>query len=294
MKKCKKKVEDIRQELDERQKQSYILMDKLGNLELDVMESFDDFADVLEEFKERPDLNKNIFGKKKLPTINTDEFRVLSSSAIEIKLAVKNAADGVVGCVAAGGSVGIALTVLEAVSTGAGGTTGAALLSAITSGSVAQLTISMLNPLLGIGVLVGGAITLVKSFNLSEKVKDAKKEVEDMQEKSNSIIVCLNKLDDLCLQYYEAMREIKGYYDSNFFPVKRAVEEGRNTMAGLSKEEKTKFENSIILADILYKMCKVQFIQQTKTIDGINNVNEKEINNILSVVKITKNRLNIV
>lgn len=97
----------------------------------------------------------------------------------------------------------------------------------------------------------------------------------------------------MCTRYNDVMNEIKSYYDINFLPIKHAVEEGRNTMKQLSKEEKVKFENSVILADLLYKMCKVQLVKQAETEEGINSVNEEDIESIFSAAKTVKNRLNI-
>ena len=289
--KCKEKEKAIKQQIEEKQKESNYIMDRLGNLELDVMESFEDFANVLEQLKERPDLNKRIFGKKTLPSIDAKEFRALSSSALAIKLAVKNAADGVVGCIATSGGVGIALTVLEAASAGTGGSTGAALLSAITSGSAAQLSASLLSPLLGIGLLVGGGISFVKGFKLSSDALKVKKEVNELGKKADLIMRNLTIIDEFSTQYYNLMKELKSDYDINFLPVKCAVEEGRTK--NLSKDELIKLENSIILADLLCKMCKVQFVKQATTEDGVNSVNDKEIKNTMLTVRAMKEKLSI-
>ena len=290
--KCNEKAIIIKQQIEEKQIESNRLMDRLGSLELDIMESFDDFANVLEQLKERPDLNKNFFGKKKIPFIDVNEFRDLSSSASAIKQVVKNSADGVVGCVATGGGVGVALAVLEAVSAGTGGSTGAALLGAITSGSAAQLSLSLLSPLLGIGVLVGGGIVFVKGFTLSGKALKVNKEVKELEKKANQIIANLNTIDEFSKQYYDMLKELKGYYDISFSSIKRAVEEGRDKK--LTKEEMMKLENSIILVDLLCKMCKVQFVTQAETKEGINYVNEKDIKGALQNARaVKKQRLGI-
>ncbi len=49
----------------------------------------------------------------------------------------------------------------------------------------------------------------------------------------------------------------------------------------------------VILVDLLCKMCKVQFVKQAATNDGVNCVNDKEIKNTLLAAQAMKEKLSV-
>ena len=113
-------------------KETTSIMDKLGKLELNILSSFKDFADVFEMIHNRPEFKEISVGDVTLPTYSAEELEKTSVGAGVLLGGLGGAAAGTAGGFAAAGATTAAVHALGFASTGAaiGSLKGAALTNA--------------------------------------------------------------------------------------------------------------------------------------------------------------------
>lgn len=266
------------------------VMENLGSLELEVCESFERFADLIERVKNRPEFEEISTGSFDIPRYSAQELRDVSVAASLVIGAIggagTGAVTGVVAAVAAKGAIaavcvastgtsiatlhGIAATnailaVLGGGTLAAGGggiALGATVLSAATA---------------GIGILIGGIVFNLVGSSLSGQVDEAREQMLEAERQIDPICKYLGKLKTLATRYHKCLRRVYDIYLEHMDRFSCIVcDEGRTDWYGFTDEEKLSFENLVLLTGVLYGMCKTNLVIDSEEEDGVNEVNLKE------------------
>lgn len=161
-------------------------MDLLGNLELSILNSFEEFSNIIEKIQGRPEFKSANVDGVDLPKYEAEELRKVSAGAGELLGGLGGAAVGTAGGFAAAGATTTAVMTFGAASTGTAlaELSGAALTNATlaalgggsltTGGGGMALGSAVLGgATLGVGLLVGGIIFNVTGSKLSDKADEA-------------------------------------------------------------------------------------------------------------------------
>jgi hypothetical protein len=149
---------------------------------------------------------------------------------------------------------------------------------------------------LGVGLLIGGIVFNITATKISDKADNAWRQMEQNEEKINSICEYLKKLMTIATSFSVTLERVNISYEKYLSRLEVVVEEQyekKNIFARFfskkcnfkrfSNEQKIITENTILLLGLLYEMCKVKLVEKSLDEDEHNTVNEGEINQ-----KITK------
>ena len=270
-------------------------MDELGTFELNILKSFDTFSDIIEKIQNRPEFKEYKMEGVQLPKYDAETIKEVSVGAGVLLGGLGGAAVGTAGGFAAAGATTSAVMALGTASTGtaiaslSGAAATNATLAALGGGALSAggggiaLGTSILGAAtLGVGLLVGGAIFNVTGGKLSDKAEEARKQVEKEEKTINKICLYLEQLNVAANRFYETLRGVKQMYDETIAKMKYIVYDLEKTDWNMFDErEKMQVQNAVLLVQLLYKMCQVSLVNKAENEDGMNSVNQKEINNTI-------------
>lgn len=270
-------------------------MDELGTFELNILKSFDTFSDIIEKIQNRPEFKEYKMEGVQLPKYDAETIKEVSVGAGVLLGGLGGAAVGTAGGFAAAGATTSAVMALGTASTGtaiaslSGAAATNATLAALGGGALSAggggiaLGTSILGAAtLGVGLLVGGAIFNVTGGKLSDKAEEARKQVEKEEKTINKICLYLEQLNVAANRFYETLRCVKQMYDETIAKMKYIVYDLEKTDWNMFDErEKMQVQNAVLLVQLLYKMCQVSLVNKAENEDGMNSVNQKEINNTI-------------
>lgn len=269
-------------------------MDLLGELELQTMQSFKSFSDMLEKIHNKPDFKKIIKNGVALPEFSPEAIKEVSIGAGVVLGGLGGAAAGTAGGIAAAGATTAAVMALGTASTGtaiaslSGAAATNATLAALGGGAIAAggggiaLGTTILGAsTLGVGFLVGGIIFNATGSKLSEKADEAYWEACKEENQVNKICEYLNDLTETANSYRDAMQKVKVVYEQHLSLMNKLIySQNKTDWNRYSAKEKQEVENTYLLVAILYKMCKVQLVLKSDTEDETNIINKQEINTV--------------
>lgn len=270
-------------------------MDELGTFELNILKSFDTFSDIIEKIQNRLEFKEYKMEGVQLPKYDAETIKEVSVGAGVLLGGLGGAAVGTAGGFAAAGATTSAVMALGTASTGtaiaslSGAAATNATLAALGGGALSAggggiaLGTSILGAAtLGVGLLVGGAIFNVTGGKLSDKAEEARKQVEKEEKTINKICLYLEQLNVAANRFYETLRCVKQMYDETIAKMKYIVYDLEKTDWNMFDErEKMQVQNAVLLVQLLYKMCQVSLVNKAENEDGMNSVNQKEINNTI-------------
>lgn len=269
-------------------------MDELGTLEMNILSSFKQFADVVEKIKNRPSFAEIKIGNVDIPKFNPKELEQASIGAGILIGGLGGAALGTAGGFAASGATTAAVMALGTASTGTAisSLTGVAAtnatLAALGGGSIAAggggmaLGSAVLGgATLGVGLLVGGVIFSMVGSNISGKADKAFSQMLENEKVINKICKYLEELDVAAKNYYNDLNRANNVYKNQFRAMRYIVDsnkiaDGTIDWMSLREADKTTINNVVMLVGLLYHMCKVQLVKQS--VDGINTINSTDMN----------------
>ena len=266
-------------------------MDKLGELELKILNDFKDFSDAIEKIQTRPEFKEYKIGGVALPKYNKEELNKVSVGAGVLLGGIGGAAVGTAGGFAAAGATTSAVMALGTASTGtaiaslSGAAATNATLAALGGGAVAAggggiaLGTSILGAAtLGVGLLVGGVIFSATGSKLSDKADEAWEQMEKAEKTINKICEYLLDLRKMAGRYINSLEKVYALYGQNFQKVYNTVYTmGKVDWNEFTEEEKLATQNSVLLVGLLYKMCKVNLVKKAANEDEMNSVNKIEV-----------------
>lgn len=281
---------------------TYMNMDKLGMLELEILHSFQEFSDIFEKIKNRPVFENYKKNGVILPKYNREELREVSVGAGVLLGGLGGASLGAAAGFAAAGATTAAVMALGTASTGTAiaSLSGAALTNATLAalgggaiaaggGGIAAGTAVLGAATLGVGLLVGGIIFNFTGGKLSNKADEALSQMKKSEAQINKICNYLTNLRVISDKYYSTLSLVNVIYREHLSKLKTIVNVSNRTDWDIfSTDEKRVTENTVLLVGLLYNMCKVEIVLKGESNHDMNKINtiaiEKSINNARSVI----------
>lgn len=278
---------------EENNRLTLMAMDQLGELELEIMKDFKEFADLFEKIKNRPVFKNEVNEKVELPEYDGEELRKISIGAQTLLGGLGGAALGSAGGIAAAGATTSAVMALGTASTGTAiaGLSGAAAtnatLAAIGGGAIAAggggvaLGTAILGAAtLGVGILVGGTIINATGKNLSEKADEAYAQMLENEQEINKICTYLGTLRVASREYLKDLNTVRDLYAKKMATLQWIVEDNKKTNWNeFTDAEKLLTKNLVMLVGLLHKMCQLKLVLRIEQEKGeeINEVNTEGI-----------------
>ena len=296
MKVAKSKQERAVALFDKKNSETTELMDSIGKQELEILNSFYIFSDIIEKIQGRPDVKAYKREGVNLPAYEAEELKKVSAGAGVILGGIGGAAVGTAGGFAAAGATTSAVMALGTASTGtaisslSGVAATNATLAALGGGSIAAggggmaLGSAVLGgATLGVGLLVGGIIFSVTGSKLSDKADEAYKQAQRTEKEVNEIVVYFDELISAAKPFKTSLTEVEKQYRKRLATLDHVVNFSEKVQwSGFTDKEKQMTENAVLLVGLLYKMCKTSLVLKDQDGDGLNAVNKNEVNTIVN------------
>lgn len=282
--------ENIKKFEKENEKTSKV-MDKLGELELEILHSFGEFADIFEQIKNRPVFETYTKNGITLPKYDRETIKEVSVGAGVLLGGLGGAGLGTAGGFAAAGATTAAVMALGTASTGTAiaSLSGAAATNATLAllgggtlamggGGIAAGTAVLGAATLGVGLLVGGVIFNFTGGKLSDKADEAWAQAEEAEKKINAICRYLKELRGVADEYYGTLFAVNEIYQRHLNGLKSIVTLlGHRDWNAFSAEERKLTENTVLLVGLLYRMCKVELVLKGEGEEEMNRINKDEV-----------------
>ncbi len=270
------------------------VMDELGILELEILQSFDEFSDTIEKIQNRPQFQEYTKAGVKLPKYDKEELKKVSVGAGALLGGLGGAALGTAGGFAAAGATTSAVMALGTASTGTAIATlnGVALtnatLAALGGGSLAAggggmaLGTTILGvTTLGAGILVGGIIFNFAGIKLSKEADEALSQMRKAEETIDKVCQYLADLKLAANNYKQHLSMVRDKYKEIFGYVFYTVNTLHKTdWNEFSWEERIATQNTVLLVGLLYEMCQVNLVNKTDNKNEVNSINQKEVKDV--------------
>lgn len=279
------------EKFDEKSESTNKAMDDLGNLELNILNGFEDFSNTIEKIQNRPQFKEYSKDDVTLPKYDKEELKAVSVGAGVLLGGLGGAAAGTAGGFAAAGATTSAVMALGTASTGtaiaslSGAAATNATLAALGGGAIAAggggmaLGTTILGATtLGVGLLVGGMIFSFTGGKLSDKADEAYSQMKKAEDTINKACNYLTELEKISVKYSESLTKVYEKYLENFNYTSYVV----NTLNKVdwnefNEDEKISMQNSVLLVGLLYKMCQVSLVNKAENENDMNTVNRSAI-----------------
>lgn len=266
-------------------------MDSLGKLELEILNSFEKFADIFEQIQNRPQFKQYTKEGVSIPAYSGETLKQVSIGAGLLLGGIGGAAVGTAGGFAAAGATTAAVMALGTASTGtaiaslSGAAATNAALAAIGGGSIAAggggmaLGSTILGAAtVGVGLLVGGVIFNITGSSLSHKADKAFEQMKRAEREIDSICGYLRELSQTAAQYQMSLTMVNRTYKAHLNQLEDLVAvRHKRDWNTFSNDEKVSTENTALLVGLLYNMCKVQLVLQAENTSKANKINTAAI-----------------
>lgn len=266
-------------------------MDALGKLELDILASFQQFSDMFEQIQNRPSFKEFACDSVDLPHYDKEEISKVSVGAGVLMGSIGGAALGTAGGFAAAGATTAAVMALGTASTGtaiaslSGAAATNATLAALGGGALAAggggiaLGTTMLGvTTLGVGLLVGGVIFSITGSTLSHKAEKAYEEMLAAEKEINKICAYLNELNMVATRYHGVMQTVDGVYRRHLNALDAIININKKVdWLEFTPQERLVTQNTVLLVQLLYKMCQVKVVLKADAEGELNSVNKTAV-----------------
>lgn len=303
---CKEILKRHEEKYNDTQKE----LDKLGELELTILDSFSRYSKLIAKIQNRPEFDQIPFGKIQFSAPKLDE---LNSVALVANTLLRNLGNASFGALSAFATAGAVPSIVATIATASTGTSisalsGAAMwnatLAVIGGGSLAAggggiaLGAAILSSLsCGIGILVGGAAIKLTGRKMRKKhEKDAENQITLTEEKVEKLCEYLAEIKELSGRFSHTLNQTMGLYNNHMDTLSPLLEaDQKMDWNHFSRAEQQNIKKTTALVTLLYNMCTVQLTVQTSSEDGtlISMANTEEVNQMIShaetkIAEITK------
>lgn len=283
----------------EKQEAATNAMDTLGELELNTLKSFKHFQALIEIIQNRPEFKPYEKNGVKIPPYDKEKIKEVSVGAEILLGGLGGAGLGTAGGLAASGLTTGAIMAFGTASTGtaistlSGAAATNATLAALGGGSLAAggggMALGSLilgGATLGVGLLVGGIIFNITGSSLSDKADEAWAQMKKAENEIDSICPYLDDLKNIAERYNAALIKVKNIYDSHIkllYSIFNSQTALYDTIDwnNFSDEQRLSVENTALLVGVLYKMCKVNIVNKSKTESEKPSINKLDIEQTL-------------
>jgi hypothetical protein len=294
---AKKRDEANRSRLKRTETSTLRTMDALGTAEINALESLDEFSKFFEKIHNKPKIEKIIGANVKLDKFTPNELKNAAVGAAVLAGGVTGAALGTFGGFAAAGITTSAVMALGTASTGtaistlSGAAATNATLAALGGGSLAAggggiaLGSTILGAsTLGVGLLIGGVIFGLSGSSVSDKADKAYSQMLENERKINLICRYLNELQTVASSYHDTFRKVVNDYNYYLLKMKSIIVKyaEKANWDRFTVTERKMIENTVLLAGIIYNMCKVKLVKKGS---AHNEVNREEITRVQNAAK---------
>ncbi|MGN0474755.1 MAG: hypothetical protein ACI4IJ_06670 [Acutalibacteraceae bacterium] len=266
-------------------------MDKLGKLELEILQSFSVFADIFEQIKNRPTFKTYSKNGITLPKYDGEKLKEVSVGAGVLLGGLGGAGLGAAGGFAAAGATTAAVMALGTASTGTAiaSLSGAALTNATLAalgggalaaggGGIALGTTILGASTLGVGLLVGGVIFNFTGKKLSDKADEAWSQMKKAEAKIDTMCKYLVDLRNISNRYYDTLALVNTFYKKYLDALKNIITISKhNDWNTFSDKEKKITENTVLIVGLLYNMCKVELVLKSENKNDMNTINTSAV-----------------
>lgn len=291
MKIAEEKQENAKKMCEKHSEQASSIMDELGIYEMKVLSEFSDFSDMIEKIQGRPEFSEQTVEGIEMPKFQPEEIKKISSAAALILGGLSGTAAGTAGGFAAAGATTSIVMAVGSASTGtsisalSGAAATNATLAALGGGSLAAggggmaLGTAMLSgAAAGVAILVGGIIFNVTGCSLSKKTDEALIQAKEIEDNAKKICAYLSRLDECGKRFLNLFKSVNDVYLKYIEILNSLINVSKKTIwSEYSDDEKRIVKNTCLLVGILYKMCKVNLVIESKEENGINSVNEEVV-----------------
>lgn len=262
-------------------------MDVLGAQELDVLASFQLFSELFEKIQNKPKFREYTTQTVMLPCYDKEELKKVSVGASVLIGGISGATLGTAGGFAAAGATTAAVMALGTASTGttiaslSGVAATNATLAALGGGALAAggggmaLGTTILGVTsAGVGMLIGGVVFSVVGTTISHKADKAYEEMVEAEKKINKICTYLNELNLIASRYSKTLMSVNAVYRRHLNALDAIINiNQKNDWEEFTLQERLVTENTILLVQLLYKMCQVKLVLVAEEENGMNSVN---------------------
>lgn len=267
-------------------------MDVLGNLELEILKSFEDFTEVFGKIQNKPQFKPYSKDGVNIPKYDGEKLKEVSIGAGVLLGGIGGAAVGTAGGFAAAGAATAAVMALGSASTGTAiaSLSGAAAVNATLAalgggalaaggGGIALGTTILGAATLGVGLLVGGIIFNITGSSLSDKADEARTQMQRAEKEINRTCAYLSELSQTAVKYKSSLSSVSEVYMAHLKQLQYTVLVANKTeWNDFTYDEKICTENTALFVGLLYKMCKVQLVLKAKDEKELNEINHEEVN----------------
>lgn len=271
-------------------------MDKLGEFELKILHSFEDFRLLIEKIQNKPEFKEVNVDGVELPKYDGQKIKEVSVGAGVLLGGLGGAALGTAGGFAAAGATTAAVMALGTASTGTAiaSLSGAALTNATLAalgggaiaaggGGIALGTTILGATTLGVGLLVGGVVFSLTGGKLSQKADEAYDQMLSAEKKINKVCEYLNELTDVSKEYYFALSNVNNLYVNKMQILRFIVDtQNKTDWNDFTDIEKNEMQNLIMLVGLLFKMCQVSLVLKSENDTDTNKVNRNETDKMIA------------
>lgn len=274
-------------------------MDELGAKELDILASFQQFSELFEQIHNKPEFKEFFSESVELPRYDKEEITKVSVGAGVLMGGIGGAALGTAGGFAAAGATTAAVMALGTASTG----TAIASLSGVAAtnatlavlgggalaaggGGVALGTTMLGLATAGVGLLVGGIIFNITGSKVSQKADKAYDEMLENEKEINKICAYLNDLNRVANRYIRTLKSVDSVYRGHLNLLDTIINIYRkNDWNEFTETERLATANTVLLVQLLYKMCQVKIVLVSEDENSLNTINKTAVEDNIHVAQ---------
>lgn len=270
-------------------------MDRVGETELKILNSFEDFSVIWEKVHNKPEFRSFDNSNMEITSFTAEELSEVSVGAAVLLGGLGGAAVGTAGGFAAAGATTSAVMALGTASTGtaistlSGVAATNATLAALGGGVVAAggggmaLGATILGAsTLGVGLLIGGVVFSITGNSISDKADKAYDQMKEEEEIINELCTYLDDLEGVAKKYLKTLKRVNMRYQEWFGNLKATIDSGKTNWNDFLPEERLSAENTVLAVGLLYDMCKVKLVLVSDTDNEKNQINFTESNTAIN------------
>lgn len=240
-KKINDRAQSIQQAaLDKHEKQYQLTqrtLAQLGEIEKTAIDSFPFFSDTMAQIQGRPEFKSNIFSTVKLPNYEPEEIKCLSN---DLQMALAGA-----------GGAGI--------------------------GALAGLAVFGATAIAAAPAMIGtGVVLCAKGFSLKKKAVETERQAKYLQKIVDEIVAFYVELRDATNSFRNSVSAVYTKYNECLQRV-NSVLMIKSTWKELTRPERKNVENTVLLARLLYEMCKTNILIQQKDKRKLEKINSDNL-----------------